>query len=86
MKSVCIHNIENADRKTLKKYIKHEFKSVGLGKIDRIQSVEADAWNSDIVKVTVSLRGTDDEDVLEKRRFLHLFSFKTPIIYKPFYK
>jgi hypothetical protein len=82
MKSVSIHNIENADRKTLKKYIKHEFKSVGLGKIDRIQSVEADAWNSDIVKVAVSLRGTDDEDVLEKRRFLHLFSFKTPILYE----
>lgn len=70
MNSVTIHNIENADRKTIKKYIKQEFKSVGLGKIKKIQSVEEYASNSNVVKVTVSLRDTDDEDVLEKRRFL----------------
>jgi len=54
----------------MKKYINREFKSIGIGKIDRIQSVEASIWNGDIVKVTVSLRDTDDEDVLEKRRSL----------------
>jgi hypothetical protein len=70
MNSITIHNFENVDRKTMKKYIKHEFKSIGIGKIERIQSVEEYLWNEYVVKVTVSLRDTDDEDVLEKRRCL----------------
>jgi len=70
MNSITINNIEDVERKTMKKYINREFKSIGIGKIERIQSVEASIWNGDIVKVSVSLRDTDDEDVLEKRRSL----------------
>jgi hypothetical protein len=71
MNSITIHNIEKTydNLNTLKKYIKQAFKTVGLGKIDKIQSVEEYLWN-EYVKVTVSLRDTDDEDILENRRCL----------------
>jgi hypothetical protein len=69
MKSIVINAIEKTDRKTMKKYIKHEFKLL-LGKIDGIQIVDEDEDSTDYAKVIVYLRDTNDEAILENRRFI----------------
>jgi hypothetical protein len=67
MNSITITAMDKTDPKMMKKYIKREFKHL-FGKIDGIQIFPEDENNYS--KVTVYLRDTADEEVLEKRRFI----------------
>ena len=64
MNSITITAMDKSDPKMMKKYIKREFKHL-FGKIDGIQIFPEDENNYS--KVTVYLRDTADEEVIEKR-------------------